>query len=474
MRLTHSNAGRARRGLGMVALAVAALAATACDTQSLLEVTDPDIINPTDLTTAAAANALRVGAMGRLAAATTAGANNNGGESTFLLGGLLADEYRSSDTFDQRNETDRRSIQTTNANTTSAFRALYRARLGATQAIDALRQFNAPSWQIGQMYFVKAFAENQLAQDFCGHIPFSEFVEGREEYTTPLTTQAAFELALAHADSAIAAATGTTADAVAIRTAAQLLRGRILLNLDRPAEAATAVANVPTTFRFNMEHSANTWSNATWVMNNNIGRWYVSQGEGVNGLNFTNDPRIPTCRIQGTSSAANGTPVGCGSDTPVRKPFDPATPVINGTTLIIQQKWDERYDPQPILIGQEARLIEAEAQLAAGNAAGALNTLNTLRASVNGLAPLTDAGTAAGRIDQIMTERAYWLFGLGTRLNDLRRLIRDYGRTANSVFPTGTYWKPGGDYGNQVNIPVPQAEENNPQFVRASCVDTQA
>ena len=39
-----------------------------------------------------------------------------GGESMWLYGGLLTDEWKSSDTFSQRNETDQRSVQTNNAN----------------------------------------------------------------------------------------------------------------------------------------------------------------------------------------------------------------------------------------------------------------------------------------------------------------------------------------------------------------------
>jgi hypothetical protein len=121
-----------------------------------------------------------------------------------------------------------------------------------------------------------------------------------------------------------------------------------------------------------------------------------------------------------------------------------------------------------IVSGVEARLIEAEAQLRAGNAAGALTTLNALRAAtgagsggVAGLAPLTDAGAADARINQLFRERAFWLFGRGHRVGDLRRLIRQYNRPANTVFPTGA-WHKSGNYGSDVTIPVPLAEQNNP------------
>ena len=60
-------------------------------------------------------------------------------------------------------------------------------------------------------------------------------------------------------------------------------------------------------------------------------------------------------------------------------------------------------------------------------------------------------------------ERAFWLFGTGHRIGDLRRLARQYGRASETVFPTGTYFK-GGLYGTDVNIPVPFEERNNPNF----------
>src|SRR5687767_4997904 len=130
MQILSNITGGARRVARVTMVAATAVAMAACgSTETLLEVQDPDIINPADVTTAAAANALRLGALARLNGATT------GGESTFLLGGLLADEYRSADTFTQRNETDFRVIQPTNANTLAAFRTLYRARLSATQGV---------------------------------------------------------------------------------------------------------------------------------------------------------------------------------------------------------------------------------------------------------------------------------------------------------------------------------------------------
>ena len=76
----------------------------------------------------------------------------------------------------------------------------------------------------------------------------------------------------------------------------------------------------------------------------------------------------------------------------------------------------------------------------------------------------------SSRVDQLFRERAFTLFGRGTRTGDLRRLIRQYARTANAVFPTGA-WHKGGNYGTDVTLPLPLAETNNPNAGAGVCID---
>ena len=54
-------------------------------------------------------------------------------------------------------------------------------------------------------------------------------------------------------------------------------------------------------------------------------------------------------------------------------------------------------------------------------------------------------------------------------MSDLRRLVRQYGRDVESVYPTGDYFK-GGVYGSDVVFLIPFDEENNPNFT--SCLDS--
>ena len=61
----------------------------------------------------------------------------------------------------------------------------------------------------------------------------------------------------------------------------------------------------------------------------------------------------------------------------------------------------------------------------------------------------------------------------GHRLGDMRRLIRQYQRPANTVFPIGpVLTRAGTTYGNDVNFPVPFNETNNPNFT--GCLDRNA
>lgn len=467
MRTTRFLGAQVRRAGLMAGALVAATVIAGCNTDQILEVTDPDIINPTDVSTLAGADALRLGALYRFQVATTGTTGTNSGDTEFLIGGLLADEWRSSDTFLQRNQIDRRSITTDNAEVSGPYRLMHRIRLAATQAAEQLSKYDAPGWQVGQMYVLQAYAENQLAEDYCSAIPFSTVVDGKEILGTSVSTQAAFALALAHVDSALAFASGDDDEDADIRNAASVLKGRILLNMEKFPEAAAAVADVPTDYAWINEHSDNTVYNAAWAFNNNVGRYFLGNGEGVNGLDFfgAKDPRLPSCQLPGKAAS------GCSSDTPVSKPFDPSTPK-GPPALAIQQKWPTRTSDVELMTGIEARLIEAEAQLKGGNPGTSLATLNELRATVDGLDPLSDAGNATARENQLFSERAFWLFGTGHRLGDLRRLVRTYKHPVNAVYPTGAWWK-GGDYGTDVTLPIPQNEETNPNFSRSACVTTE-
>src|SRR5207247_9086937 len=109
-----------RRPLALACLV--ALPALAC-TDTLLNVTDPDIVQGAN--SASAANGLLNGAVLRLA--QPAG-GTQGPDALFMVGGLLTGEGRSGDTFIQRNTQDARSWDPNNTLNAGPLRHLNRAR----------------------------------------------------------------------------------------------------------------------------------------------------------------------------------------------------------------------------------------------------------------------------------------------------------------------------------------------------------
>ncbi len=111
---------------------------------------------------------------------------------------------------------------------------------------------------------------------------------------------------------------------------------------------------------------------------------------------------------------------------------------------------------------------------------GAFAILNTLRGAPQKLSTsyttavlpaLTAPATVSAAQDQFFREKALWQFARGERLSDMRRLVRQYGRDATTVYPTGAFHK-GGNYGVLLSFPVPDAELSNPNF--KGCLDLKA
>ncbi|MCC6316385.1 MAG: hypothetical protein IT361_01745 [Gemmatimonadaceae bacterium] len=434
--------------------------------EDLLKADDPDIISPDAVKSAAGADALRLGALSRLRDVGPGGGGSNG--TAWTQGGLLVDEWKSANTFFQHNETDERKVQDNNSVVLAMLRDAYRARTSAREAINGLREFKpSPASNIGQMYFATAFAEMTLAENFCNGTPLGDASTGAIEYGPPLSNQAVFTLALAHADSGLALATATDAATVAINNQLRVLKGRILINLGRFTDVTAVVSSVPTSFIFNATFALTSGDNAVWSMNTNQKRFVVGDsvdpaGRIANAIPFVSarDPRVPT---QGSSTGTSSQGRG----------FD------NFTNMVRQDVF-QRSDAIPYVSGIDARLQEAEVLLRADNYTGMLAILNALRASPQSLGTISTPAMAAlplpatrdAAINLYFREKAFWTFSRGQRLPDLRRLVRQYGRTEPQVFPTGTFFKTNQPYGDAVNFPVMREELANPNFT--GCTDRKA
>ncbi len=317
-----------------------------------------------------------------------------------------------------------------------AYGQLQQVRGQAEQARGLLTQYGGDSLRAlrGHVRALEGYAETFLADLFCSGIPLSTVDYGGDYTLQPgSSTQDVYQHAVTLFDSAVALA----GDSARILNLARVGRGRALLALGQYAQAGQAVAAVPDGFAYAVSYAPQfSYQNFAWVPPGQSWSVTTVDREGGKGLAYvsSNDPRTASSAI-GTNSY--------------------------GRTLLHPNKY-ATDGSSPIVVGDwvEARLIEAETALQAGDVATWLAKLNHLRqAAISPALPdTTDPGTAAARVDLLFRERAFWLFLTGHREGDLRRLIRQYGRTPSQVYPTGGYPGGSGQYGSDVTAPVPAAE----------------
>jgi len=452
---TEAARGRARLarlGVGVLALSVVA----ACNTDKLVNLTNPDLVTGDVARNAANLNELRNGAQYEFARALTGPPGNNGTPGIIGISGLLTDELWYASTFTGMQDIDRRTIATDNTSLLPVYQYLHRARNLSEQAAAAFDAVPERKNTEDQAMLTNYAGYSYLffAETFCSGVPFSTTdLNGTLTLGPGITTQAMVDSAINRFNLAITRA--TAAGSSDQENLARVGLGRALLAKGDYAGAAAAVAAVPTNFVYTVEYSPNTSGQYNGLYQNITAehRSSAATSEGINGLHFFNrgpsgtntiDPRVEI------DSIASGSDV---SKTPVYQPV----------------KYADLDSPVVLASGVEARLIEAEAALSKGTSNAYLTTLNSLRTSA-GMTLLVDPVTPAARNGQFFSERAFWLYLTGHRLGDLRRMVRDYGFAQDQVFPTGQTII-GSSYGSDVNFPVPFQEQNNPQFANGTCID---
>ena len=417
----------------------ALLGASACDTSKLLEVNDPDLVTPSNVQGETGAELYWAGAVGQFADAFSSG---GGGQA--LYSGMLADEFHLSGTFPTRNEVDRREMDDRNGTLAGEYQSLHQARVGTRNAAERLEEFLPGDSRIAEMWNLNGYTYLFFAEHYCSGVPFSQTPnEGDIIYGTQTTTADMLTTAISRFQSAAGATAGSSDQ----EYLAAVGLARTYLNQGEYDQAASAVSSVPDDWEYLVRSKgggAFGQRNAIYEMNHSQRRWSLSDQEGGNGVAFRSagDSRVPW-----EDSGEFG--------------FDEETPLYH------QLKYDSWDSDVALASGVEARLIEAEADLANGGSQW-LTILNDLR-TAEGLGTLSDPGTDPERVDMLFDERARWLFGTAHRLGDLRRLVRQYGRAQADVFPAGPFFK-GGEYGSDVNFPVPFEELENPELTGLTSV----
>jgi hypothetical protein len=457
---------RARGTATALVLAGSCLFLGACNMKNeLLAPQQPGVISPSAINSATAADALWAGALARWSATMNGGGGNT--EALWNWEALFTDEDRSVDTFSQRNDADSRNLATNDGVLTPIYNNAQQARGRARDAINALLTYDQSATgqqHVGEMYLMMGYIEMEMSQAFCNGIPFGETVDGVPQYTQPLTDAQGFALASSRIDTALTYLTGTDAASLNIKYAALVTKARAQVDLGNFAAAAALVASVPTSFQYNFNYSQTTFDNEWWVMGASVKRYSAGDSVDVAGQIFN---AIPFARL--------GDPRVSITDTHTQAED-------NHSDFVQVNNWG-RDDPIPPLSGIDARLIEAESHLQTGDIAGMMTILNALRTSpqiigkfaVPAMAALPTPPDLTTATNLFFREKALWQFQRGYRLDDLRRLVRQYGRTQDQVFPSGNFTRngtPAGQFGTQVAFPVPDYEMINPNF--HGCIDTNA
>jgi hypothetical protein len=481
-----------------------ALPLAACDTDKLVEVEDPAARRPEDLNNAGAVPALVQGALRQF----VGGYSGFGGDAFLSASAVISDETYYGDTFTTRQAADKRTlfVPVLGNITDAAFARLQQSRLNARRAFAVVNQFPtsaaADAATKAQLRTIEGYVYVTLSEGWCGAVPFSVVPDEGPidptaiEFGDALTTNQMNDTAVTRFNEALTLSPGSFL--------AKIGKARALLNRGQYAAAAAAVSGVSTLSVFQLEHSENTGdeNNPMYSLMAN-GRYGVSNLEG--GLSGTSAIRPDLASPPLTAPSAEGLPF--------RALRDPRVPWIpkpgNGrcfTSSILcwlNGNYPNNKADVPLASGVEARLIEAEAALQAGDAGTMMTRLNDLRAQVvtllailypeqqqvfpppgSGgtvtLPPLADPGAGLSAADAFVArrnllfqERALWLYNTGHRQGDLRRLIRNYGLPANSVFPSGPHFR-GGSYGNDVSYPLPFQEANNEKYDPSTCHTTEA
>jgi hypothetical protein len=415
----------------------------------------PDIISPDAAQSTAGAQTFRVTAIGNFARFIGGDLGGSSPLGLNLSGGMLGDEI-----FSARAGTEHMDNRNINPNNfpIDTWTQVGNTYTRLVRAIALLAKYPPASGlndQLAELHAQEGFVYTIVAENYCSGVPFWDGVEQSNINTVTLTTADMYNRAKAQFDSALGLAAAGSSTAYL----ATIGKARTLVDMNDYAGAAALTPTVPTSFVYNAQFSKLTTGlvNAIYDWMNATKNFGASDKEGTNGLDYVSskDPRI----------LVDGTKLGRGQDGTL-------TPLIN--------QYPTTDAVVPVATGIEARLIEAESQLKSGNAAW-LTTLNALRSSpqkygavsttATSLGPLVDPVTPSAQVDMLFRERAFWMYMTAHRLGDMRRLIRQYGRTQTQVFPTGNYFK-GGTYGSDITLVPSQTELNNSKWT--ACTDRNA
>lgn len=416
----------------------AAVIVGACD----IDVADPDVVQEEELSGPAAVPTAINGLIGDLANAT---------EHYALYTGMFTDEMILAGTFPTRVQVDERRVLPSNATTTGEVNeGVQTARRQAESLVSNFEGslgeegFDDAQLRRGIAFgqYVEALMELQLGELYCqipiepggSAIPSAEIVQ---------TALSEFQEAEAAAEEA---GLGEWADA------ARLGQARANLYLGNFDQAASVASGVDRSHRLEVEFDTNSpaqfnkYFDLTFGSQNQVIRWTVGDGgqsERGNEKFAEYDEFVDLGIIQPESDLE----------------------AFNSSIAVhLQLIYDEPADNILISNGLHARLIEAEAAIRNGNTGAAEDMINDVRedwderwaahrfSGVSELSDVTLSGDMRQDLRTLMGEYARETWLTGTRQENLRRLVEEFGAGSDmDLFPERE--------GDQICWPVPEQEE---------------
>ncbi len=421
----------------IVGLALLA-AATGCDLfNNALEVQNPSSIPASGLEVPANAQLLANGAIADFECAAG---------SYVVMSGLITDEFLDATQTADRYPYERRTMTSSDGryavNTCiglGVYTPLQTARFSALNVLSLLQswtdaQVPGRDTLIATVQAYEGYSLVLLGEGFCTMVVSTLDANRQRVYGGEIQPDSVFQLAIGYFSDAItgAAATGQTA----VRNMALVGRARAYTDLGQLALAKTDAELVDPGFVKYVTASATNArrNNRVWQENS-----ATSDNTTLDSV-YTNmnDPRVPFS----VKLDKNGNPRNS----------------VTGYRLYQQNKYATASSPIRLASRDEARLIIAEAALAAGDFAGADSIISNFRTR-GGQGTMTSTDPDTVKL-ALFDQRRRELFLEGQHLGDVIRFGYMPDPPVGTLFQGGTYG-PASNLAKDVCLPLPDVEKNN-------------
>src|SRR2546423_7084610 len=248
-----------RTGRRRVTFAAAALVLAACSVDKVLQVPDPDVSRPIDVSGPAGLPTVLAAAVGDFQDAFAGTGFGNTEEGLVNMTGLFTDEFFFTETFPTRLQVDRRAIDANNSSMLGIYFAAQRARQSSFRAESAYAKLAPNDSAYAEALDLEGYSLILLAESYCSGVPITKLdASGKILPGTPIPTKQLLDSAIDRFNRALVVANATS-DAF-LADLARVGKARALIfqsNTNLPA-AATLAAAVTPGFEYRIFSSDNT------------------------------------------------------------------------------------------------------------------------------------------------------------------------------------------------------------------------